>query len=595
MSKYYDEQVIRDIAARVDIIDIVAETVELKRKGNRYWGLCPFHQEKTASFSVSQERQMFYCFGCHAGGNLFSFIMRRDGLEFKEALEFLAGKAGVQLAGSFEKKNIDNRKKIIEVNEAAAEFYQKLLLSERGYTAKAYLNKRGLTAESINTFKLGYAPDSWNSLLDYLLNKGFPVENVKSSGVIKRSENHNNYYDIFRNRIIYPIVNYYGEIIGFGGRVLDDSLPKYLNSPETEFFSKRKNLYGLYHARDSIRRENEAILVEGYMDCIKLHQAGIKNAVASLGTSFTEEQAHLLRRYTEKILILYDGDEAGQRETLRAIDINTNNGTKVDILTLPGGKDPDEYLQVYGKEEFWQYIKNNRCSYIEFKINRYITTANIVNLDDKTNVIKDMQEDINNLETEMEKDYYIKMLAQKLRVEENVIYRQYNLIGRKQLYHSSTNKIQIKRDNNKYGNYGIQEKILAALLINEGNFIKVKNAIGLEFFKDPQYKEIIRIFDQLEGSHQEKLILLREMAAGKKLESPFARISMLMDEKEQIPKEIEIDTFISKVIKLKNQAYWQKVLNNINNLGDRGDFTSMIEFILQLDRFLENTQEGGIK
>ncbi|MEN6461664.1 MAG: DNA primase [Syntrophomonas sp.] len=595
MTKYYDEQVIRDIATRIDIIDIVAETVELKRKGNRYWGLCPFHPEKTASFSVSQDRQMFYCFGCHAGGNIFSFIMRREGLEFKEALELLARKAGVQLAGSFEKKNIDNRKKVIEVNQAAAEFYQKLLTSEQGRMASTYLNNRGITAESVNTFKLGYAPDNWNSLQDYLLNKGFPIENVKSSGVIKRSEKHNNYYDIFRNRIIYPIVNYSGEIIGFGGRVLDDSLPKYLNSPETEIFSKRNNLYGLYHARDSIRHENEAILVEGYMDCIKLHQAGIKNVVASLGTSFTEEQARLLRRYAEKILILYDGDEAGQRETLRAIDIITKTGIKVDVLTLPAGKDPDEYLQVFGKEEFWQYIKNNRCSYIEFKINRYIKSANMVNLDDKTMVIKHMQEDINNLDTEMEKDYYIKMLAQKLRVEENVIYRQYNLNGRKQLYYTSTNKTQIIRDNNKYGNYGIQEKILAALLNNEETFSKVKNAIGLDFFKNPQYKEIIRIFDELEGSHYDKLIILRETAVDKKLESPFARISILMDEKDQLPDEIEIDRFISKVKMLKSQAHWQKVLNNVNNLGDRGDFTSMMQFILQLDRFLDDTQEGGIK
>jgi DNA primase len=331
------------------------------------------------------------------------------------------------------------------------------------------------------------------------------------------------------------------------------------------------------------------------MDCIKLHQAGIKNVVASLGTSFTEEQARLLRRYTEKVLILYDGDEAGQRETLRAIDIITKTGIKVDVLTLPAGKDPDEYLQVFGKEEFWQYIKNNRCSYVEFKINRYIRSANMVNLDDKTMVIKHMQEDINSLDTEMEKDYYIKMLAQKLRVEENVIYRQYNLNGRKQLYYTSTNKTQIIRDNNKYGNYGIQEKILAALLNNEEIFLKVKNAIGLDFFKNPQYKEIIRIFDELEGSHHDKMIILRETAVDKKLESPFARISILMDEKDQLPDEIEIDRFISKVKMLKSQAHWQKVLNNVNNLGDRGDFTSMMQFILQLDRFLDDTQEGGIK
>ncbi|MGI5921650.1 MAG: DNA primase [Syntrophomonadaceae bacterium] len=595
MTKYYDEQVIREVAARVDILDVVAETVELKRKGNRYWGLCPFHPEKTASFSVSRERQMFYCFGCHAGGDIFSYLMRRDGLDFKEALEVLASKAGIHLADSFSKKDSDKRKRVTELNRVTADFYQNLLTVDTGCSGRAYLNRRGVNGETINTFRLGYAPDKWDSLLDYLLKKGFSVEDIKLSGVVKRSDNQNKYYDIFRNRIIFPITNYTGEIIGFGGRVLDDSLPKYLNSPETDVFSKRRNLYGLFHARDSIRHENEAILVEGYMDCIKLFQAGIKNVVASLGTSLTEEQSRLLRRYAEKVLILYDGDEAGQRETLRAIEIMSKTGLKVDVLSLPGGKDPDEYLQENGKEEFSQYIKNNRYSHIEFKLNRYISSGNMDKLDDKTRIIKCMQEDICGLETELEKDFYIKMMAQKLRIEENIIYRQYYSNATNKLYRTSKNKTEIIRDNNKYGNYGIQEKILAAMLNDEEVFAKVKHDIGLDFFKNQHYKEIAKTIDELEGSHQDKMIRLREKATHKDLQSALARICVLMDDKDQLPDRIEVDTFINKVSNLKIQARWQKMSDKARSLGDYGDFTSMLQYILKLDRFLQTTQEGGIK
>lgn len=590
----YDDNITHDIQSRLDIVDIISETVELKRKGNRYWGLCPFHQEKTPSFSVNQDKQMYYCFGCHAGGDIFSYVIKKEGFDFKEAVNYLAQKAGIQVR-TVNSRQADRHRKVIEVNRAAAQFYRQVLDEPQGRDARAYIDRRGITKSIAETFNLGYAPDSWNALGDYLHKKGFAHQDIVLAGVIKHNEDRNSYYDLLRNRLVFPIFNHYGEIIGFGGRVMDDSMPKYLNSPETEIFSKRKNLYGLYFARDSIRTNNEAILVEGYMDCLKLHQAGIKNAVGSLGTAFTVEQARLLHRYTEKVLVLYDGDEAGQRETLRAIDILNKESIKADVVTLPDGKDPDEYLEVFGKEEFWQYIKNNRTSYIEFKINRYIKSVTVLDIDSKTRIIKSLHEDIINLDSEIEKDYFIKMLARKLGLEENIIYRQFKLSsGSRPGYPTRRNKIEIIRDNNKYGNYGIQEKIITAMLSDNYIFDRVRDSIGLEFFKNKDYCAIVNFYDQLEGDSTTRISQLKNMVPEMGLEATLAQLIFYLDEGISAS-EIEINDFINRVKQLKEQARWNKIAGRLEKLADNGDFNSLLAFILKLDEFLHQYPGRGDK
>lgn len=595
MANYYDEQNTRDIQARLDIVDLISETVELKRKGNRYWGLCPFHQEKTASFSVSQDKQMFYCFGCHAGGDIFSFVMKKEGFDFKEAVNYLAQKAGIELK-SANRPEVDRRRKVIQVNQAAMEFYHKVLQDQRGRVARDYMDKRGIQIAAVASFHLGYAPDSWNALGDYLLKKGFDHEYIILSGVIKHNRDRNSYYDLLRHRLIFPIFNQYGEVIGFGGRVMDDSLPKYLNSPETEIFSKRKNLYGLYSARDSIRSHNEAILVEGYLDCLKLHQAGLTNTVSSLGTAFTEEQARLLHRYAEKVLVLFDGDEAGQRETLRAVDILNQEKMKIEVITLPDGQDPDDFLEVSGKEEFWHYIKNNRTSYIEFKINRYMKSNPVLDLDHKTRIIKSLQEDIINLDSELEKDHYIKLLARKLMVQENIIYRQFRMKAGLGTGSIQRNKIEIIRDNNKYGNYGkcgLQEKILTAMLADNEVFDKIKDSLGLGFFRNQEYGAIARLYDGLEGESEERTTQLKHMI-DLELEPTLARLLFYLDEGISAS-EIEINDFINRVRKLKEEARWNKMLNNLEKLTDSGDFNSLLAFILKIDAFLYQHPGRGDK
>lgn len=588
----YDDREVRQITERLDIVDIVGETVKLTRKGNRYWGLCPFHAEKTPSFSVTPDRNMFYCFGCHAGGDIFSFVMKRDNLDFREALELLAARAGVKLAAaSGSNKELDYRKKVIEINQAAAEFYHRLLLSPQGKSASEYLSKRGIERETVAAYKLGYAPGEWNALEEYLLKKGFPQEQVKSSGLIKRNENKNSFYDLFRNRLMFPIFHYNGDIVGFGGRVLDNSLPKYINTPETDIYSKRRVLYGLFQAREAIRATNQVLLLEGYMDCIKLQQSGISNCVASLGTALTRDQASLLCRYTENVVVLYDGDEAGQRETLRAIDILAEEGLKVQVVTLPGDKDPDEFLEVNGKEEFLQYIQNNKISHIEFKINRYLKEEKSLNLEAKVKIVKAIKNDINRLNSEIEKDYYVKILAQKLILEANLIYREMRDTDNRQ-NPVKKNKTQISRDNIQYGNYSKDEKILAAMLKNPKVFARIKASLGLNFFARSEYAAMVNSYDRLEGSEENRLKQLGEIMNQEGLAASYARINFLMEELDI--DETRINEFIRQVQAIKVEARWQKIYQQVVFLRSEGDFNHLLKFILNLDSFLNKTREGGI-
>ncbi len=588
----YDNRITREISERLDIVDVVGETVKLSRKGNRYWGLCPFHSEKTPSFSVTPERNMFYCFGCHAGGDIFSFVMKRDNLDFKEALEMLAARAGIKLVSAASgSRDQEQRKKVIEVNQAAAEFYHQILLSQQGSGALKYLEKRGIKPETVSAYKLGYAPDQWNTLEEYLLKKGFSQEYVKLSGLIKRNENRNSYYDLFRKRLMFPIFQYNGDILGFGGRVLDDSLPKYINTPETELYSKRQVLYGLYQARQVIRSTNQAVLLEGYMDCIKLQQAGISNCVASLGTALTREQANLLSRYTENVLILYDGDEAGQRETMRAIDILVEEGLNVQVVTLPAGKDPDEFLEINGKEEFLQYIQNNKVSYIEFKINRYLKDEKTLNLEAKVKIVNAIKNDLNNLKSPIEKDYYVNILAQKLLMEPNLIYRELKVVNHRQ-NPMDRNKTQISRDNIQYGNYSKDEKILAAMLKDEKTFAAIKDSLGLNFLARPEYKKMLSIYGQLKGSQEERLAKLGAIMQQEGMAETYARIVFLMEEINV--NEVKVTEFIRRVQALKVEARWQKIYQQINFLKLEGDFEHLLKFILNLDSFLNETREGGI-
>ncbi len=352
-----DDRFIDELTARCDIVDIVSRYVTLKKSGNNYFGLCPFHNEKTASFSVAPDKQIFYCFGCGAGGGPIRFIMDIEGLEFSDAVRFLAKQYNMEVpeTGGNPRRQ-QERKRVLAALKDAARFFYAQLHSPSGAQALQYFRQRRLTKRTMGNFGLGYAPDSFHALLDAMTAKGYTKDELQAAGLIACSQK-GTYYDQFRNRVMFPIIDVRGDVIGFGGRVMDDSKPKYLNSTETMVFNKRRNLFAMNLAKKT--KSEYFLLAEGYMDVIALHQAGFDSAVASLGTALTDEQARLLTRYTKTVIICYDADTAGQTAAQRAIDILKKAGLRVKILRIPGAKDPDEFIQTKGAEAFRKLIERS--------------------------------------------------------------------------------------------------------------------------------------------------------------------------------------------------------------------------------------------
>ena len=342
---------LEELAARNPIEEVVGQYVNLRRSGSNLFGLCPFHGEKTASFSVNPEKGIYYCFGCHKGGSVINFQMEIEGLSYPDAVRALAKRAGMEVPEDAQYQNrYRQQERLWALSKDAARFFNAQLYSPAGAEGLSYAQKRGMPKSILTKFGIGFAPDSWSGLCDAMLAKGYTEEELIQSGLASASRKNGRIYDRFRNRLMFPIIDIRGNVIGFGGRVMDDSTPKYLNSPETIIFNKRKNLFALNLAKKT--KLGYMILVEGYMDAIALHQYGFDCAVASLGTSLTEEHAALLSRYTEQVMLIYDGDEAGQNATKRAIPMLEKAGLQVKVLQMRDAKDPDEFLKKFGADKF---------------------------------------------------------------------------------------------------------------------------------------------------------------------------------------------------------------------------------------------------
>ena len=361
------EQFVDELVSRTDIVDLVSGYVRLNKKGNNYWGLCPFHSEKTASFSVSPDKQICYCFGCHKGGGAINFFMEMENLSFVEAVQQLAQRAGMQVPESnYDKGRKEKRERLLEMNKEAARYFHAQLYTSAGAQALDYLRRRGLSQATLTNFGLGFAPDSWDGLLNVLAEKGYDKKMVLEGGLAV-SNDKGRIYDRFRNRVMFPIIDVRGSVIGFGGRVMDDSKPKYLNSPEGLIYNKSRNLFALNIAKKT--KEGRIILTEGYMDTIALHQAGFDCAVASLGTALTPDHAQLLARYTKEAVIAYDGDGAGVAAAQRAIPLLEKAGLKVKVLQMRGAKDPDEFIKAYGRDAFAKLLDES-TNHIEYRLEK---------------------------------------------------------------------------------------------------------------------------------------------------------------------------------------------------------------------------------
>lgn len=441
---YFSEQLISEIIERNDIVDVISEYMALKKSGTNYKCLCPFHSEKSPSFSVSSVKQIFNCFGCGVGGNVISFIQKMERLEYVEALKFLADRAGIEIDDSKSEQQLNKLnlfKSIYKINQETARFFYSHL--NKSAVPMNYLLGRGLNESTIKSFGLGFAPDAWSGLLYHLKQKGYSQELMITAGLIAKSEKSSGYYDKFRNRVMFPIIDLKGNVIAFGGRVMDDSKPKYLNSPETPIFNKGENIYGLNFVKKQQNIEN-IIVVEGYMDAISLHQYGVTNAVASLGTAFTENQAKLLKRFSNEIIIAYDSDIAGQAATLKGLAILEKEGCNVKVLTIPSGKDPDEFIRKEGTNAFKERIMKS-ISLIEYKIENAKKGLNIENIQDRIKFTKEFSMLLKNIESNVEIEAYIKKYSNTMRVSEEAIYAELNRL--KEKHKSGNNKIEI--DNSK--------------------------------------------------------------------------------------------------------------------------------------------------
>jgi len=414
MHSNFSEETIEEVRNANDIVQVVSEYVKLEKKGRNFFGLCPFHSEKTPSFSVAPGKQIYYCFGCGKGGNVVHFIMEIEKVEFVDAIRQLAERARISLSEGNDVEEIKKekrRKGIIKLNTEAAKYFF-ANLQKAPNKGMDFVKKRGLSPQIIKRFGLGYSSDEWDALYKYLIAKGFAEDDIQESGMILTNKK-GGYYDRFRGRFIFPIFDVAGKVIAFGGRVLDDSMPKYMNSPEHLGFSKSRNLYGLNFAKKSGGKQ--LIIVEGYMDVISLHQFGITNVVASLGTALTEGQGRLLKRYCEEVVIAYDADTAGQAATMRGMDILDNIGCPLKILRVPAGKDPDEYIRAQGVESFSKLIKH-ADSLVDYKISSLRMQIKTESVESKImflNKVADILSKVGNL---VEREMYVKKICEEYRI-----------------------------------------------------------------------------------------------------------------------------------------------------------------------------------
>ena len=408
-----DQSFLDELTARSDIVDVVSRYVSLKKSGSNYFGLCPFHNEKSPSFSVSQDKQIFHCFGCGVGGGVISFIMRAEGLEFYDAVSFLAKQNGMTVPeNNYDKKTSKSRERLLALMKDTARFYYSELWKPENINVQQYFAKRGLTRKTMNRFGLGFAPNSFFATMDAMKEKGYTQDELLACGLVAKSEK-GNLYDKFRNRVMFPIFDLRGNVIAFGGRVMDDSKPKYLNSPETAIFHKSRNLFAIEKARKTAN--DYFILAEGYMDVIALHQAGFDSAVASLGTALTEEQARLIARYTKNIIISYDADNAGQMAAQRAIDILKKSGLNVRVLRIPNAKDPDQFIKEKGSDAFRRLIEQSSDD-IAYKINNIASKFDLEEDQDRISFLKEAAYILALIDSDIEREIYTTRVANMAKI-----------------------------------------------------------------------------------------------------------------------------------------------------------------------------------
>ena len=550
---YFSDDIIEEVRSRNDIVDVIGQYVHLTKKGSTYFGLCPFHNEKTGSFSVSPNKQMYYCFGCGAGGNVFTFMMQYENFTFSEAMEALADRVGVALPKQEytkeQKREADKKQRLLDINKEAARYFYMLLRNDRGKNALAYFKKRELSDETMKKFGLGYSDQYSDDLYRYLRSKGYEDEILKESGLVSINEKRGG-YDKFWNRAMFPIMDVHNKVIGFGGRVMGEGEPKYLNSPETPIFDKSRNLYGLNFARTT--KKSQLLLCEGYMDVIALHQAGFDNAVASLGTSLTTGHANLLKRYTKEVYLTYDSDGAGVKAALRAIPILKEAGITTKIINMKPYKDPDEFIKALGADAYQERIDHAENSFL-FEIRILEQQFDMSDPESKSSFYNEVAKRLCSFTEKIERDIYVNAVAEKYLLPAADLQK---LVGRYGMQMEGITKertplksgVHEKNDRarglkKEDGMKQSQKLLLTWLIENTGLYQKIKKYIVPEDFTEEIYYKVA------------KILFLQFEETG--TASPAQIVSMFSEEEDQ--KEIAA-LFNAKIHKVETKEEWEKAL-----------------------------------
>ena len=553
----YSDEIIDEVRQTNDIVDIISQYVHLKRSGRNFFGLCPFHNEKSPSFSVSPDKQIFHCFGCGVGGNVFTFLTKIEGINFIEAVQTLAERSNIQLPtlenrGDSLKEEL--KAKVYKVNEFAANYYHENLYKPESKIAQEYIKKRKLTNETLKSFQIGFS-GKFNELYNALKKQGFEEREILESGLVNKNDN-GKYIDRYRNRLMFPICDVRGRVIAFGGRVLDDSKPKYINSPENVVYSKGRHLFGLNVAKKSDVKK--ILIVEGYMDVISLHQRGVKNVVASLGTAMTQQQGWLLRKSSEQIILSFDSDEAGLSAKMRALDILQNMGCDIRILQMEGAKDPDEYIIKYGSARFQTLIEKS-LSVVEFKVKILKRNLDLNNTNDKIKFLNEIAKLISKIDNTIEKEVYIERIAKSYNISKEAIYAELNILsyatakGQKFLEKSKPVISHKKVEKNKVSEAIVKKEntILSLLLMGDLNVFQIiKQNIKVEDFKDSLNQQIAKkLYEEFEKGNSNINGILDNLE-----EEEQNRITMIMADDYEIK---DVEKAIDDII----QSYEKEKLN----------------------------------
>jgi len=536
---------IDDIRQAADIVDIISDYLILQPAGRNYKALSPFTQEKTPSFVVSPDKQIYKCFSTGKGGNVFSFVMEMEKVSFPEAIELVAKRTGIDISRFTEKKEHNHAPEDsrTETLRWAAKFFQRTLESRSGKIGYDYLAiRRALSEKTIKSFGLGYAPDSWDSLFNEAKRAGIPQKHLTDLGLVSQNKQKNSWYDTFRNRVIFPVFSVGGQVVGFGGRTLldDPQTPKYLNSPESLLFEKSKLLYGLNSAKDAIRRMETAILVEGYMDVLALHQAGITNAVASCGTSLTRYQAKILKRYTSRVLFMYDADSAGKKSMMTGLDTLLAEGITPFIVMLPSGDDPDSFVRREGREGFLQFTDENRLLFQDFQIRFFTESENLSNPEIKAKAIREMAHTIALIPDRIQQELYLQQLSEKLAISQQALLE---VLGKEKIVQakktaSSENRSSVQPTHQQPPNLTVLEKTFLKALLEStayGNVVLEFAASHEEMLELPHknaqqiFTHMIRRYHDITGNPEEHIDITTEISLFSNPESRDLASGLLLD------------------------------------------------------------------